>query len=62
MRGYNSTGRHSPSYDNLYEHDENGDAVRRPPIDPKVKEILDHVRTRETMMAMIELTANRATE
>ncbi len=62
MRCYNSTGRHAPAYDSLYEHKENGEIDSRPPLDPKVREVLDHFRERISLMAMIEFTANRARE
>ena len=47
MTRYNSTGRHTPSYYGLYELDASGEILGRPPIDNKVKVVLDQIRARE---------------
>ncbi|MBW2983825.1 hypothetical protein KY361_01815 [Candidatus Woesearchaeota archaeon] len=62
MRCYNSTGRYAPIYDLFYEQRENGEIDSRPPIDPKVRKVLDHFRERMSLRAMIESTADRARE
>ena len=49
-------------YGATYARDEQGNELRRCPIDPSMKKVLDSMRERISMRAMIELTADRARE